>query len=135
MSEPETPTPQVPVEPAAAPEPAPEPIDSSANDAAVDREIARKTRRSLLVGGLAALAGGGIWEWLRTRRNEDGVHWPLRLALRTDEELSRIISGKRGWRELSVLVTLRNSVRMAISGSTTMSARTGSSSSRALASR
>jgi hypothetical protein len=89
MSEPETPTPQVPVEPAAAPEPAPEPIDSSANDAAVDREIARKTRRSLFVGGLAALAGGGVWEWLRTRRNEEGVPWPLRLALRTDEELSR----------------------------------------------
>jgi len=87
MSEPETPAPPVPQE--AVSEPAPEPVDSTANDAAVDREIARKTRRSLFVGGLAAVAGGGIWEWLRTRRNEDGVPWPLRLALRTDEELSR----------------------------------------------
>lgn len=87
MSEPETPTPPVPREPV--PEPVPEVVDSTANDTAVDHEIARKTRRSLLVGGLATLAGGGIWEWLRTRRIENGVPWPLRLALRTDEELSR----------------------------------------------
>ena len=52
-------------------------------------EISRKTRRSLLTGGLAALAGAGAWEWLRTRRPDDGIAWPLRLALRGNEQLSR----------------------------------------------
>src|SRR2546425_7050552 len=55
----------------------------------VDQEIARKTRRSLLVGGLAALAGTGAWGWLRSRRLDDEVPWPLRVALRSNEQLSR----------------------------------------------
>src|SRR5579885_975984 len=52
-------------------------------------EIARKTRRSLLVGGVAAVAGAGVWEWLRSRRPDEGVAWPLRVALRANEGLSR----------------------------------------------
>jgi DMSO/TMAO reductase YedYZ molybdopterin-dependent catalytic subunit len=63
--------------------------DDNSLDRAVDLEMAAKTRRSLLVGGLATLAGLGGWEWLRTRRPDDGVIWPLRLALGADEELSR----------------------------------------------
>jgi hypothetical protein len=55
----------------------------------VRREMARKTRRSLLTGGLAALAGGSIWEWIRTRRQDDGEPWPLRVGLRVDEQLAR----------------------------------------------
>jgi hypothetical protein len=54
-----------------------------------DREISRKTRRSLLVGGVATLAGLGGWEWLRSRREDGGIAWPLRLALGANEELSR----------------------------------------------
>jgi hypothetical protein len=56
---------------------------------ALDREMARLTRRSFLIGGTAALTGGAIWEWIRTRRLDNGVPWPLRSGLNTDEELSR----------------------------------------------
>jgi hypothetical protein len=59
------------------------------DDAAIDREMARKTRRSFLVGGIAALAGAGAWEWLVTRRPDDGVQWPLRLGLRANEQFWR----------------------------------------------
>lgn len=55
----------------------------------VHRDIARRTRRSLLAGGLAALAGAAGWEWLRTRRDDAGVPWPLRLGLRANERLAR----------------------------------------------
>jgi len=59
------------------------------SDPSIRHEMARRTRRSLLVGGLAALAGGGAWEWLRTRREDDSEAWPLRAALRINEQLWR----------------------------------------------
>ena len=77
MSEPESVTPSEP-------EPT-EPHD----DAAVDREMARKTRRSFLVGGLAAVAGGSLWTWLGSRRLDDAVPWPLRIGLRANEQTWR----------------------------------------------
>jgi hypothetical protein len=55
----------------------------------LDRRMAGMTRRSLLVGGAAALAGGSVWEWIRTRRLDNGVPWPLRAGLNADEELTR----------------------------------------------
>jgi len=58
-------------------------------DAAADAEIARRTRRSFLVGGIAAVAGFGAWEWLRSSRHEGGVPWPLRQSLQVNEQLSR----------------------------------------------
>ena len=57
-------------------------------DQSVEREIGRKTRRSLLVGGVATLAGAGVWEWLRSRTPDDGIAWPLRRALKTNEKLA-----------------------------------------------
>src|SRR5260370_603818 len=88
MSEPEQIASETPVEaPAKAAET--EPPETEPEDNAVDREISRKTRRSLLVGGLATLVGATAWEWLRSRRPDDGVPWPLRLALGANEELSR----------------------------------------------
>src|SRR5260370_21691975 len=55
----------------------------------VDREIGRMTRRSLLTGAVATLAGVGAWEWLRSRRPDDEVAWPVRLGLRANEQLAR----------------------------------------------
>ena len=86
------------------PVPPPEPEETAAptessppaanDDAAIDREMARKTRRSFLVGGIAAVAGAGAWEWLDSRRPDDGVQWPLRIGLRTNEQFWRDYFGK-----------------------------------------
>ncbi|HTU17165.1 MAG TPA: molybdopterin-dependent oxidoreductase [Gemmataceae bacterium] len=53
-------------------------------DAAV-RQMRGLTRRSLLVGAVATLAGLGSWHWLTTASEEDGVPWPLRRVLRFNE--------------------------------------------------
>lgn len=55
----------------------------------VDREIRRRTRRSFLVGGAAALAGAGAWPWLRTRPQENELPWPVRRALGANEKIAR----------------------------------------------
>jgi len=53
------------------------------------RELTRRTRRSFLVGGVAAAAGIGAYEWLKTRTPADGVSWPLRRGLEADERLTQ----------------------------------------------
>jgi DMSO/TMAO reductase YedYZ molybdopterin-dependent catalytic subunit len=55
----------------------------------VDREMRRRTRRSFLVGGAAAAAGAGVWEWLRTRPEDGGLAWPLRRVLHANEKIAR----------------------------------------------
>jgi len=62
--------------------------EESAN-AQVRSEIARKTRRSFLAGGVATLAGLSCFEWMRSRRADEDEPWPLRIGLRADEQLSR----------------------------------------------
>lgn len=92
MSEPQTAMPPEKIEPevpSAGPQEAAEPVEPTIDDSGIEREMSRRTRRSFMIGGLAALAGAGAWEWLRTRRPDDGVAWPLRLALRANEQLSR----------------------------------------------
>jgi len=56
-----------------------------------DRDISRRTRRSFITGGIAALAGFGAWEWIRTSVTEDGVQRPLRRAERLDDIVSRAL--------------------------------------------
>jgi len=86
MSEQEPVPPRAP-EAAQAPQ---EPSTAPANDdAAVDREMARKTRRSFLVGALATVGGLGAFAWLDSRRPDDGVQWPLRIGLRANEQFWR----------------------------------------------
>jgi hypothetical protein len=68
--------------------------EAKAADVAVDCEMARKTRRSFLVGGVAALAGTGAWGWLASRRLDDGVAWPLRIGLRINEQAWRDLFGR-----------------------------------------
>lgn len=55
----------------------------------IGQEMTRRTRRSLLTGLAAAAAGTAGWNWLRTRREDEGIAWPLRLALRADEQVAR----------------------------------------------
>ena len=64
-------------------------VDAESSDREVGREIRRKTRRSFLVGGVAALAGIGGWRWLGSRRSEDGIPWPLRRAHEVNEQIGR----------------------------------------------
>ena len=52
-------------------------------------EIARMTRRRLLVGAAAGLAGFGAFRWLKTRSLDDGVPWPLRRAHQFNERVGR----------------------------------------------
>jgi hypothetical protein len=55
----------------------------------LDRQMARMTRRSLLLGGAAGLAGGAAWEWLRTRPLAEGVPWPLRSGLEVNNRVAQ----------------------------------------------
>jgi DMSO/TMAO reductase YedYZ molybdopterin-dependent catalytic subunit len=55
-----------------------------------EREIAEKTRRAFLVGGLAAVAGVGGFEWLKSRPADNDTPWPLRKALRLNEDVARV---------------------------------------------
>lgn len=59
------------------------------SDEMVGQEIARKSRRSFLVGGIAAAAAFGGWRWLGSRQEIDGLPFPLRRAHEFNERLSR----------------------------------------------
>jgi DMSO/TMAO reductase YedYZ molybdopterin-dependent catalytic subunit len=52
------------------------------------RFLAKRTRRAFLVGGVAAAAGIGGYEWLSTRKQEDMAPWPQRRVLRVNEALA-----------------------------------------------
>jgi hypothetical protein len=65
------------------------------NDRRVEAAMARRTRRSFLVGGIAAIGGFGAWEWVRTRRPDLGDPWPLRRVLDTNAEIARDYFSKR----------------------------------------
>lgn len=58
-------------------------------DEEVEALARRKSRRSFLVGGIAAAAGVGAWQWLRTRAEDGGLQWPLRRAHELNERLAR----------------------------------------------
>jgi len=55
------------------------------------QEMRRLTRRSLITGGVAALAGLGGWGWLTTAGLEDGLPWPLRRMLGFNQRLGETL--------------------------------------------
>jgi DMSO/TMAO reductase YedYZ molybdopterin-dependent catalytic subunit len=55
---------------------------------AAEREMSRLTRRSLITGAVAAVAGLGVWRWLTTASPEDGLPWPLRRVLGFNQALA-----------------------------------------------
>ena len=62
----------------------------------VDQEISRRTRRSLLTGGIAAAAGAGLWAWIANSPAEENIPGALRRGLQFNEKLSRgIFNGDR----------------------------------------
>jgi DMSO/TMAO reductase YedYZ molybdopterin-dependent catalytic subunit len=76
--------------------PSPEEIAAAAKAAeaaAREREMLaafrRRTRRSFLTGGVAAAAGFAAWQWLRSRRPDESLPWPLRRSLEINEQWAR----------------------------------------------
>jgi DMSO/TMAO reductase YedYZ molybdopterin-dependent catalytic subunit len=61
----------------------------------VKSELSRRSRRGFLVGGVAALAGFGAYEWLTTAGEEDSVPWPQRRALALNEKLAHAYLSNR----------------------------------------
>ncbi len=51
-------------------------------------ELGRRSRRGFLVGGLAAAAAIGGYEWLTKTGQENGVPWPQRRVLDVNEKLA-----------------------------------------------
>jgi hypothetical protein len=64
-------------------------VEAGAVELDVEREVRRLSRRSFLWGAAAATAGVGGWRWLATRREDDGIAWPLRRAHEINEQLAR----------------------------------------------
>src|SRR5215467_8914114 len=58
-------------------------------DREVVREMRRLSRRRFLWSAAAATARVGCWRWLATRREDDGIAWPLRRAHEINEQLAR----------------------------------------------
>jgi hypothetical protein len=56
-----------------------------------EQEFSGRTRRSFLIGGIAAAAGFGAWEWIRNSFYEDGIPRPLRRAEETDDAFSHVL--------------------------------------------
>jgi DMSO/TMAO reductase YedYZ molybdopterin-dependent catalytic subunit len=52
-------------------------------------ELRRRSRRGFLTLGAGAIAGVAAWKWLRSRPPIDGLEWPLRRMLETNESLAR----------------------------------------------
>lgn len=52
------------------------------------RQATARSRRAFFTMGLAAAAGYGGWEWLRSRPKVDGVEWPLRGVLQRNEKFA-----------------------------------------------
>lgn len=52
-------------------------------------DLHRRTRRAFLVGGVAAAAGFGGYEWLTKAGQQNGVPWPQRRVLGVNEHLAK----------------------------------------------
>jgi len=68
--------------------------DEETHNAEVEKQMRRLSRRSFL---WAVVAGGstlGGWRWLTTRREDDGIVWPLRRGLENNEQLARDYFGR-----------------------------------------
>ncbi len=97
----------MPIEETAPPEVAP-----------IEPRLRRLSRRGFAVGGVAALAGLAGWKWLVTRREEDGLPWPLRRVLRFNGAWPKRHSGRRAGHPNSLAARRKNLASTARSAST-----------------
>jgi DMSO/TMAO reductase YedYZ molybdopterin-dependent catalytic subunit len=58
-----------------------------------EEEMRRRTRRSFLTGGIAALAGLGGWYWLANTTREEDIPWPLRRFLSFNQGVAQRLLG------------------------------------------
>lgn len=61
-------------------------------DAAIKREMASRTRRSFLVGGVAAAAAYGFYRWIDRAQEIGQLQTPLRRAEEYNAGLPRFVS-------------------------------------------
>jgi hypothetical protein len=66
-----------------------DPLALEAWNQQVRRRMRHQTRRGFLGLGVGLVTGVGAWSWLTTRREIDGVPWPLRKTLETNEQFAR----------------------------------------------
>ena len=63
---------------------------------AVKRESARRTRRSFVVGGVAAAAGYGVLRWIDNSPMQGRLQAAFRRTLQADAAINRAVFGERG---------------------------------------
>src|SRR5471032_1274062 len=71
-------------------------IVASGDAAMVKRESARRTRRSFLVGGVAAAAGYGVARWIANSPDDHRIQSALRKTLNFDAAVNRAVFDERG---------------------------------------
>ena len=56
-----------------------------------DAALKSRTRRDFIIAAVAAAAGGGLWQWVRTRGEADGALWPLRRVFQFNEGVAQTL--------------------------------------------
>jgi hypothetical protein len=74
----------------------PEKVIATGAAAAVKRESARRTRRSFVVGGVAAAAGYGVSQWIADSKDVGRLQAGLRDVLGVNADVARTVFGERG---------------------------------------
>jgi DMSO/TMAO reductase YedYZ molybdopterin-dependent catalytic subunit len=67
--------------------PGPPQAEAGPEERDVDLELRRRSRRAFLTAGLAAVGAVSGWTWLKSRRDVDGLPWPLRLGHQVNEQV------------------------------------------------
>ncbi len=67
-------------------------LENEADSANAQAQMKRISRRSFAWSVLAFGAAAGGFQWINTRRTEDGIPWPLRHVLQSNEAIARDLS-------------------------------------------
>jgi hypothetical protein len=73
-----------------------ESVVASGDANVIKRESARRTRRSFVVGGVAAAAGYGVLHWINNSAPVGRIQGVFRRALQADAAINRAVWGERG---------------------------------------